>query len=677
MATSGVGLEVVDVNAFYNEDHDFVQSDIRGTYSGDHTGLTLCNQPVADVGTAFTDLDTLFDKDNLNPLTIVGLVSQRGFLLLRSNPDSVGDISLINSECAEIDGSTAVTALAVLQHYAFDLDGDGQLEDSEYRDYVLVAHQTGGVLIYDVTDRENIELVGRIRMPGPVSELSVDRDGRRLIVAGQGTGFYVVDLNIPPSRDLIDEDGDGKDDRVLETVTLTGNTNANVHLIPELGLALAGGINRGVTTLAIGHPQVDAITRDKDGKVRPVQRLAPFGVDSTKEDESDPDADAPTLPGSFRVRASLPGLVGDTVTLKVSDIATSCLVENSDDVPAEKEITLHRMATKAFEPGHQMYLSDEVAVLADPRASRKYDRTEDEKKNCTRCDLDEEKVSDGAVEVLSGDFVGVHFPDALREQLKGVYSHDRLDASELRLPSVRWDTVPADHQEARHDAGFAEEAPGLLGGSGEMSSASTDLSIRGRGLDFVVHRTYRSQTIGAGPFGPGWDFNYNERIRPLPNGDADYYDGSGRRETFKKQQDGTLKAPTGMFVTLERVSSGWVMIDAHHTTTHFDDRGRLTSIADAVKDSKDTGNEMTFFYDAKSPSRPRPRHHRPGHPLRAARAGVRRDLQDHRLRQSRVPLPVRRQEPADPDEDAAGPDRPRDRRSALHPARAARDPLHL
>jgi hypothetical protein len=49
----------------------------------------------------------------------------------------------------------------------------------------------------------------------------VDRDGRRLIVAGEGSGFYVVDLNVAPSRDLIDEDGDGKDDRILETVTLS------------------------------------------------------------------------------------------------------------------------------------------------------------------------------------------------------------------------------------------------------------------------------------------------------------------------------------------------------------------------------------------------------------------------------------------------------------------------
>jgi RHS repeat-associated protein len=596
VATSGVGLEVVDVNAFYNEDHGFVQSDIRGTYSGYRAGLTLCGQPVADIGTAFTDLDTLFDPDNLNPLTVVGLVSQRGFILLRSNPDSVGDISLINTECAEVDGSTAVSALAVLQHYAFDLDGDGELEPSEDRDYVLVAHQVGGVLIYDVTDRENIQLVGRIRMPGQVFQLSVDRDGRRLIVAGAGAGFYVVDLDVPPSRDLLDEDQDGKDDRILETVTLTGNTNANVHLIPELGLALAGGVSRGLTTVALGHPRVDAITRDEDGKYRKVGRLAPFGVATAKENES--DADSPSLPGSFRVRASLPGLVGDSVTLKVSDLAaSSCLI---DELPTEKEVTLHRMAAKAFEPGHQMYLSDEIAVVSDPRASRKYDRTEDENQNCVRCDQDDENVSEGAVEVLSGDFVGVTFPDELREQLKDVYSHDRLDASELHLQSVRWDTVPADHQEAPHHAGFADEAPGLLGNSGEMSSESTDLAIRGRGLDFVLHRTYRSQTIGAGPFGPGWDFNYNERIRVLPNGDVDYYDGSGRRETFKKQQDGTLKAPTGMFVTLERVSSGWVMIDAHHMTTRFDDLGRLTSIADSVKDSKDTGNEITFFYDAKS-----------------------------------------------------------------------------
>ncbi|HEV2846859.1 MAG TPA: Ig-like domain-containing protein, partial [Thermoanaerobaculia bacterium] len=105
VATAGVGLEVVDVNAFYNEEHNHIESDIRGTYSGFRENLTLCGEPVADIGTAFQDIDTLFDPENLNPIVVVGLVGQRGFILLRSNPASVGQISLLNEECTEIEGS--------------------------------------------------------------------------------------------------------------------------------------------------------------------------------------------------------------------------------------------------------------------------------------------------------------------------------------------------------------------------------------------------------------------------------------------------------------------------------------------------------------------------------------------------------------------------------------------
>ncbi len=429
VATTGVGLEVVDVNAFYKEDHNAVQSDVVGTYSGFREDLTLCGLPVADIGTAFTDLDTLFDPANLNPVVVVGLVGQRGFLLLRSNPASVGEISLLNEECTEIEGSTAIAALSVLQGYAFDFNGNGQLEETEKRDYVLVAHQKGGILFYDVTDREEIKLVGRVRMPGQVSQLSADRDGRRLLVSGAAAGFYVVDLNTPPSKDLLDVDRDGKDDRILEAVTLPGNTNSNVRLVPELGLAFAGGLNRGLTSVAVGHPRVDALARGADGRYRKIHRMAPFGVPTAKEN-SDPQSE--DIPGSFRILASLPGLVGNDVNLRVTGgLGPAALGETACLLGEEPEVTLHRMADRPWEAGYQLYLSQEVVALADPRASRRYQRSPKEDEECVRCDLDEAEVPEDAVEILSGDFVSVLFPPALRLELQDVYSKDRIDAAEL------------------------------------------------------------------------------------------------------------------------------------------------------------------------------------------------------------------------------------------------------
>jgi RHS repeat-associated protein len=598
VATSGVGLEIVDVNSFFNEDHSPVQSDVLGIYNGLNAGLSLCGQPVADIGGTFTNLDTLFDTDNANPLTLVGLVGNRGFLLLRSTPESPGNVSLLGQECTQIDGSEAIRALTVLQHYIFDLNGDGKLDPTESRDYVLVAHQDAGILIYDITDRTNIKLTGRIRMPGPISALSVDRDHRRLFVAGGAAGFYVVDLNATPSLDLLDQNRDGQDDRVLETVALPGNTNVGVHLAPDLGLGFSSGTNRGVSTVAVGHPDLEVIAHNAQGKFRRIERVAPFGVPTAKENTN--DADSENLPGSFLLQASLPGLAGDEVTLRVVGVTNSTGDELSclaDELPTSIDVTLHRMADKPWEPGYEIYRSQEISALADPRASRSYDKTDEQKSHCTRCDQDAENVAPDAIEVLSGDYVRIEYPDNLRNQLQGVYSRERLDEAEVTLKSVRWEMVPADRQENRHGS-IKAEAPGLQVQSGEVTHAATDISIRGRGFDFALRRTYRNQTIGAGPFGPGWDFNYDQRLRELPDGKVELYDGQVRRETFEKQQDGTLKAPTGLFVTLERVGDGWVMIDPHHFTSRFDGNGRLISIDDAVRDSDQTGNEMTFFYDA-------------------------------------------------------------------------------
>ena len=60
-----------------------------------------------------------------------------------------------------------------------------------------------------------------------------------------------------------------------------------------------------------------------------------------------------------------------------------------------------------------------------------------------------------------------------------------------------------------------------------------------------------------------------------------------------------VMATHGSSASLERVASGWVMVDAGRNLTRFDPQGRLTSIADALKRSADTGNEMRFTYDVR------------------------------------------------------------------------------
>ncbi|HEX6904369.1 MAG TPA: Ig-like domain-containing protein [Thermoanaerobaculia bacterium] len=608
LMTRGVGVQVVDVNAFYNAPDSRVVSDVLGAYSGfGDPNLRLCGQTVADLSTAVNDLGTLFDPANLNPYTLVGLVASKGLVLLRSNPSSIGNVSFLTEECVEYDGSRAVAGMTVLQGYAFDLDGDGKAEDSEKRDYIAVSHQQAGVLIYDATDRENLDLVGRVKLPGGASRLAVDSATRRLYVSALANGFYVVDLDRAPTLQVIDEDGDGTDDRLLETVTLPGNTNSPVHVVPELGVAYASGLNRGLTSVVVKHPQVRALTRDPaDGRERVSLRFAPLGAPTAPE-SSDPAAK--NLPGTFRIVASLPGFTGNQVKIDVvsEDAAGGKAIRDAGDPEALQDlpraswtgddgVVLRRLAEHPWEPGYELFSSDEIAVLSDLRAASAYQRSDEEDESCVRCDQKEEKVKKGALQLLSGDSIRVSFPEELRDQLEPLYGDDRLDSASLRLSSVRWELSPTPQQEPEQNPSFSA-APGMLSHNAEMTLSAVDLAIRGRGMDFVFRRTYRNQTVGSGPFGPGWDHGYNQRLRELPNGDVEYFDGNARKQTFKKKQEtGELEAPKGVFATLERVSSGWVMIDAHHNITRFDRFGRLVSIANAVKESKDTGSELTFHY---------------------------------------------------------------------------------
>jgi YD repeat-containing protein len=645
VATLGVGIEVVDVDAFYAEDPggSGLESDVMGIYSGAGEGLELCDEPVSEIAGSTIDLGTLFDSDPLasHPLTAAGLIGFRGVALLESDPADVGEISFYNELCLKIDGSARVTGMEVLEDYRFDFDEDGKLEKDEEKDYLLVTHLTAGLLVIDATDRDLLSLVGRVRLPGAASHLGIDREERRVYVAASGEGIYVVDLDHPPSTLLKDEDADGIDDRVLETIELEGGTNAPVFLVPELGLAYAGGVERGLTSIAVGEPRIFAVADNAPDPLteeppetmrRRVDRLAPFGVPtapepprtSREEEEEDPESlpgteeEPEKMPGAFRILAHLPGGAGAEIFLDLVSLGPGGVEirgagdgASISDLPPTSFVgadglKLTRLSDNPLDEGYQIYLSEEVAALADLRASDAFERTQDEEDACEdeerRCD----DVPEDAREILSGNTIAVRFPDALRATLEPTYGAGRLDDAELELASVPWDTSPAIRQEPTQypSYGTGDVAPGTLLHSGEYSHAATDLVVKSRGFDFAFSRTYRSQTIGAGPLGPGWDFGLGQRLRELPNGDVELYDGRGRREVFERQEDGSLKPPPGRFVTLDgglaRTSAGWLMLTRHGHRVRFDRFGRLLSIADAVKDSEDTGNEMRFRYDVRS-----------------------------------------------------------------------------
>ncbi len=617
VATRGIGLQVVDVNAFYNEDpaNPGPPSNLVGAYTGVGQNLELCNAPVSDIGGSILDLGALIDPAaTAHPLTLVSLIAFRGLALFDSSLADAGDLSPFHQLCLNVEGSAWVSGLAVLEDYPFDLDGDGRYETSEVRDYLLVAHRTEGVLIVDAQDRDHLVLAGQVKLPGEAVALGVDRDHRRLYVAGAGGGIYVVDLDRAPSRDPIDANGDGLDDRVVETIELDDGSGAAtasspILLVPELGVAFAGTSDQGLHSVQVAGPELFAVAAEASAGTgaawRQVSRLAPFGVPTAAESEA---AGSPDLPGAFRILAHLPGGLGATVSLDVASLGPGgeriagagdpAAIQDLPPVALEgtDALVLHRLADSPLEDGYQTYLSDEVATLADLRAAHGYGRTVDETAACTRCD-----APAGAHEILSGDAVAVRFSAATRSALEPIFGQVRLDAAELEIPSVRWEASPALRQEPtlNPSLGTGDVAPGTLLASGELTQEATDLAVKSRGFDFAFTRTYRSQTVGAGPLGPGWDFGFHRRLRELPDGDVESYDGRGRRETFTRGAGAGAgyTAPAGRFVDLSKTATGWVWIGPHKSQMRFDRFGRLEAIADAVKDSEDTGNEMRFGYD--------------------------------------------------------------------------------
>ncbi|MCP4149111.1 MAG: hypothetical protein GY757_15290, partial [bacterium] len=132
--------------------------------------------------------------------------------------------------------------------------------------------------------------------------------------------------------------------------------------------------------------------------------------------------------------------------------------------------------------------------------------------------------------------------------------------------------------------------------SGEFTTGGVDMSIPGRGFDFLLARTYRSQSLYSGVLGWGWDHNYNKRLLEMYGGDIIYYDGSGRRERFKAIiEDDEItgyESPPGWFTELKRTADGnYRHISPDKTIEFFDANGKIVKIQDRLQ------NKMVFYYN--------------------------------------------------------------------------------
>ncbi|MHB9002080.1 MAG: DUF6531 domain-containing protein, partial [Thermoanaerobaculia bacterium] len=269
-------------------------------------------------------------------------------------------------------------------------------------------------------------------------------------------------------------------------------------------------------------------------------------------------------------------------------------------LPPEVQADLrHQRGSSSFE-------SPTIVIIADPRASILWTPAIPDKAavGCMSCERPPRIVgkteADGVYEMWAHGRAVTVRPEGF---ISGAYpflgEQRRL---ETRVSSVIADTVRI------ADQVLPSKTPPTYGTqrvndvvmySGEFVRDPTDLAIKGRGLDFVLQRFYSSAVYSFGPLGRNFDSPLFARIRWLPDGSLDFFDGTGRVDRFMRS-GGRLVPPQGVFLDARGSGDGSVVIKyADNTMLFFDQFGRLSKIADRNVTTADgtDGNMMWFSYN--------------------------------------------------------------------------------
>lgn len=528
-----------------------------------------------------------------------------------------------------------------------------------YRPTLAFLASSEGVFVVDVTKASlggsgslypEPSVIGLFRLPsGSATTLSLDSTRGILYVGSDGASGQIsaYDMTDPCSLGLAGRVAPATDPRRIASVDLA-NQNANTAFVvdPDTGVVFGAGDptstgNGKAFALALFAPPLKFVAdTDHDGQWEEVGFAVPLGVPNPKKPA------APYPPDVVRILASIFGHAGKEIVVELSSTSSTKVlaVDPPVNLPRVRSyVTLTRQSDDPADPGYNRYLSPPIVLIADPRAQKKYSLAAIEDGSsaqgqtnpfaCQNCKPNSgyagelailstapPAANDGsdrahpikqAFELWAGERLVARLAEnsAAETALKTAATY--LAAADLQrvtaeAPTTRADWTPSLLQAPRVNPSIvADEAGGgVVLTSGEASFAARDLSIAGRGLHFALDRFYASQGVFFGPLGRNWDSPLFARLRELPTGDVDFYDGTGRRETFQFDPNAKLfVAPPGRFAELYRLPDLTFFLREHdNTKLRFDATGRLVSISDAVRtDESETGgdgNRVRFFYDA-------------------------------------------------------------------------------
>lgn len=386
---------------------------------------------------------------------------------------------------------------------------------------------------------------------------------------------------------------------------------------PDTGMIYSGDLlQETVRVLAGLEPRIRIAAKVvADAPMQAVDAVVPLGIQPPSLGSRRAERGGM---GAFRIEVSLPGSMGEshdgTLQLRVE-------AERVPGVPVEwwptgwpaahADVLLRRAVpdrTYRFQKGWNLFVSEPLIVVADPRATKAYrpawgsaTYVQKEIAGCFNCEPPSwASAQPEAKELYS---YGRRFVIRPRPGAFGgpyAWIGDKLETTlgTIVADTVRPKSVQVAGQNPPVAGGLLQETTYLH--SGELETSAIDLVATGRaGWDVAVGRTYRSRTLGWTPLGFGWDSPLFKRLRPLPNGNVEYRDGA-EVWVFTRDKNHYV-SPRGLFVKLTRDESGWTLVDQSWRVTRFNDRGQVISESDEFVDplQPGSGNTIRYAYDER------------------------------------------------------------------------------
>ena len=538
----------------------------------------------------------------------------------------------------------------------YDVDDN----NGTHHSYGLVSGGLYGILVLDLTDDPSSpSLVDVIWVPqgawavryiGGRYATSLDGSGKTLLIdlsrLGESTLPKVAPCGgctpvFPTLASSLAAGGDsgnyGTDDPRIVWRGKTGAMNTTLAAVGDIdtGFLFGGTLLQPTVRVESGiDPQFAVKARLANGMTS-VTSIVPLGIKppSGSVDPSDPN----TSLAAFRVETSLPvGVPAPAIAIESQRVVGVATEQTPAPLPKSNlrqsnpsggndtrptTVTMRTVLTPALltampslklQRGANRFVSPWIVAMTDPRASKDYNWSASsatkEDLGCPACDrpasLQSASLGTDYFELYTlGNFISIR-PEASAFTGSNYGWLGQAHRLETRVATIRADTVrPADDRIASltppTTIGPTDEL--VYPHSGEVAFATTDLAIKGRGLDFELLRSYSSGAFHLGPLGRNMDSPLFARLRLLPDGSVDYFDGTGRVDHFVLNGN-SFAPPPGVFLDLVRYADGtYALVTPERSIVRFDPYGRITSTTDrnATKLDGSDGNRMSFLYDAR------------------------------------------------------------------------------